>query len=300
LSSFDIAHNHSPGQRKAARAAEAVHRLPPAYVLLLPAALAILLFLLVPLAATALLSLTPNGLVRFQGLGIGNYIYFFSKQYYRDVVTRTLWISAMVTLISVVLAYPAAYALRGMPARYDGLLIVGLTFPILTGPLVVVLGWMVLLADGGPLFAPLIHIGLLPPLRLIGSSWAIVVGLVNFTLPFAILTIFSSVKQIPNDYLEASRSLGAGPVAMFLQVILPLSLPGIASATIVTFALSASAYASPYYLGGAGQQTLTTLIAQFVLTTFNTQMAATTAIILVAIMVVIVFGMTKLFARAIR
>jgi len=163
-----------------------------------------------------------------------------------------------------------------------------------------VLGWMILLSDGGPLLGPLVRRGLLAPLRLLGTETAIVIGLVHFTLPFVILTVLSSLKQIPNDLIEAAHSLGAGPVRMFFRIVWPLSLPGVISASIIAFSLAASAYVSPHYLGGATQLTLTTLVAQFILATFNSELAAAAAVVLLVMMVVIIFAFTKLMSRLVR
>jgi ABC-type spermidine/putrescine transport system permease subunit I len=112
--------------------------------------------------------------------------------------------------------------------------------------------------------------------------------------------LYTSLRQIPNDLYEASQNLGANAVQKFLHITLPLSLPGILSSTIIVFSLGASSYISPHYLGGAADQTLTTLIAQFVLVTYNSPMAAAAAILLIVIMVIFIFGIGTLFGRLIR
>jgi len=270
------------------------------YAWLAPAVATLVLLLGLPLAATAYLSLSPNVLVQFEGLGLDNFRYLFGKAYYVDVLVRTLRISFLVTLVGLLIGYPAAYVLKGLPERFGSAMVVGLTFPILTGPLVVVLGWMILLSDGGPMLGPLVRRGVVEPLRLLGTETAIVVGLVHFTLPLVILTILSSLKQIPSDLIEAAHSLGAGPLRVFSRVVWPLSLPGVISASIISFSLAASAYVSPHYLGGATQLTLTTLVAQFILATFNSEMAAAAAVVLLVMMVIIIFAFTKFMSRLIR
>jgi ABC-type spermidine/putrescine transport system permease subunit I len=271
-----------------------------AYGGLAPAFAVLFLLLALPLAATVYLSLSPNVLLPFNGPALDNFRYLFGKTYYVDVLARTMRISFVVTLIALLIGYPAAGVLKGLSERLGSTLIVGLTFPILTGPLVVVLGWMILLSDGGPLLGPLVRAGWIDPLRLLGSETAIVIGLVHFTLPFVILTLLSSLRQIPNDLIEAAQSLGADPLRMFLRVVWPLSLPGVISASIIAFSLAASAYVSPHYLGGATQLTLTTLVAQFILATFNSEMAAACAVVLLVLMAVIIFAFTKLTARFLR
>ena len=271
-----------------------------AYLALAPAVLVLVLLLVVPLTATVYLSLSPNVLVKFEGPGLDNFAYLFGKPYYVDVLLRTLRIAFVTALLALLLGYPAAYVLKDLSERTSGALIISLTFPILTGPLVIVLGWMILLSDGGPLIRPLVSLGLNGPLRLLGTEAAIVVGLVHFTLPFVVLTIYGSLRQISDDLIEAARSLGAGAAQVFRRVILPLSLPAVLSAAIIAFSLAASAYVSPHYLGGATRLTLTTLVAQFILATYNGEMAAAAAVVLLAIMAVIIFLFTRALSRYIR
>jgi ABC-type spermidine/putrescine transport system permease subunit I len=275
---------------------------PPAagWALLLPALALLVVGLLVPLAATAWLSLLPNVLVSFDGPALENYRYLFGKGYYFDAILRTLRIAFKVTLVSLAVGYLTALALKGMAERIGATMIVGLTFPILAGPLIIVLGWMMLLADGGPVLRHLVQAGWIAPLRLIGTETAVVIGLVHFTLPFVVLTLYASLRQIPEDLAEAARSLGARPWQVFRRITWPLSLPGVLSAALIAFSLAASAYVSPHYLGGAVQLVLTTLVGQFILVTFNGQMAAAAAMLLLVIMVVIVFVFTRLVSRLIR
>lgn len=282
-------------------AAPRVGRLPwQAYLPLVPGLLFLLLFLILPLCATLWLSLSPNVLVTFEGPGLDNFKYLLGKPYYLDVLWRTLRFAGIATVIALLLGYPAAYLLRDVSERLGSTMVIGMTFPILAGPLVVVLGWMILLSDGGPVLRPLIQLGLAGPLRLLGTQTAVVIGLVHFVLPFVVLTLYSSLKQIPGDTLEAARSLGAGRLHVLRYVVWPLSLPGVVSATLIAFSLAASSFVSPHYLGGATQLTLTTLVAQFILATFNTEMAGAAAIMLVTLMALIIFSFTKLTAKATR
>ncbi len=271
-----------------------------AYLQLFPAFIFLTLFFLLPLAVTVKLSLSPNVLVQFVGPGLGNFRYLLSKPYYFGVLLRTLNIALLTTVVALLVGYPAAYALKTMRGRAGSTLIIGLTFPVLTGPLVIVLGWMILLADGGPLIRPLIGWGLFKSVHLIGTQTAIVIGLVHFTLPFVVLTVYSSLKQIPDDFIEAARSLGAGGREVFFGIVWPLSLPGVISASFIAFSLAASAYVAPYYLGGPTQLTLTTLVSEFILGTYNSEMAAAVAVVLLIWMAVITFAFAKVTSRFVR
>jgi putative spermidine/putrescine transport system permease protein len=264
--------------------------------LFLPATFVLGLVLLGPLIATAKASLSPNVLLQFEGHSLANYRYLVGVPYYQQVLLRTLGTALVSTTIALLVGYPAALALRSIRGRHSSLMIMGLTFPILAGPLVVILGWMIGLSDGGPILRPLIAIGLVPPLRLLGTQAAVDISLVHFVLPFVILTLFASFRQIPDDMIEAARSLGAGWWQVLTQILWPLSLPGVLSATLLSFSLAASSYISPHYLGGAGELTLTSQIAQFILGSFNSEMAGAAALILLMIML----ALTLLFSRLVN
>src|SRR5579863_6783067 len=109
------------------------------YLPLAPGLVFLTLFLVLPLAATAWLSLSPNVLIKFDGPGLDNFAYLIGKAYYVDVLWRTVRVALATTLAALVLGYPAAYVLRAVSERLGSTMVIGLTFPILAGPLVVVL-----------------------------------------------------------------------------------------------------------------------------------------------------------------
>ncbi|MDJ0389119.1 ABC transporter permease [Roseomonas sp. E05] len=270
------------------------------WLLLLPSLLLLALLLGLPLAAMLARSLEPNVLLSFTGPALDNYAYLLSRAYYLQVIWRTLRLAAETMLIAIPLGYAAAMLLQGLSGRAGNLAIMGLTFPILAGPLTVVLGWMALLADGGPFLGPLVEAGLIARPRLLGSEAGVVISLVQFVLPFAVLTLYTGLRQIQPPMHEAARSLGAGALSRFWHVTLPLSLPSVLSAGIITFSLAASSFISPHYLGGAGQLTLTTLVSQFIMATFNAELAAAAAGLLLLLMLGSVVALTAAIGRFIR
>lgn len=267
--------------------------------MLFPSVLLLTVFLVVPLCATVWLSLSPNVLIDFPGHGLANYAYLFGKPYYAGVMLRTIRLAAEATLLALLIGYPAALVMRGLSAGLAGGLALGMTLPIMAGPLVVVLGWMILMSRGGPLMAPLAQLGF-GQFKLLGTETGILIGTVHFVLPFVVLSLASVLRGIPEQLLEAARSLGASPVQRFLRVVMPLSLPGILSATIIAFSLGASTYITPHYLGGPADLTLTTLVSQFVLATFNGEMAAAVSMLLLGVMAVTIFLLTVVVSRRVR
>jgi ABC-type spermidine/putrescine transport system permease subunit I len=283
------------------RAGDAARRVNLVTALMLaPSLLLLVLFLGLPLIVVLISSFQPNVLLQFEGPALDNYVYLSTNAYYADVVLRTVRLAFLTTIVALPLGYAMAYMMRDLSGRMGNLAIMALTFPILAGPLVIIIGWMALLADGGPIFGPLINAGLIGRLRLIGTETAVVVTLVQFVLPFVVLTLYTALRQIPSQVMEAASSLGASSSQRFMSVTLPLSLQGVLSATIIAFSLAASSYVSPYYIGGAAQLTLTTLIAQFTMATYNSQLAAASAILLLVVMIVLLVALTAVFKRLIR
>ncbi len=266
---------------------------------LFPAAFLLVVVLVVPLCATVWLSLSPNVLINFPGHGVANYSYLLGKAYYQGVMLRTLRLAAEVTFFAVLIGYPAALAMRTLSARASTMLALAMTLPVLSGPLVVILGFMILLSDGGPMLQPLQSLGL-PRLRLLGSEAGIVIGIVHFVLPFVIMSLASLLRGIPDTVIEAARSLGASPWQRFRRIIWPLSLPGVLSAMIIAFSLSTGSFIAPHYLGGVADLTLTTLVTQFMMATFNGQLAATASVILLVVLTAVIFLSTVLISRRIR
>jgi putative spermidine/putrescine transport system permease protein len=265
--------------------------------LLLPAGVLLIVFLAVPLCATVWLSLSPNPLVHFSGAGLNNYAYLLSKHYYTDVTISTLRLTAETTGAALLFGYPAAMALADLTPRIAGAISLAMTLPILAGPLVVVLGWMILLSEGGPVFGPLLRAGLIARPHLLGSETGIVIGVLHFVLPFVVLSLASVLRAIPAPLIEAARELGASPLQRFLSVTLPLSIPGVLSATIIAVSLAVGSFVAPHYLGGPGDMTLTTLIAQFMLATYNGQLAAAVAVLLLVAMSVLILALSRAASR---
>jgi putative spermidine/putrescine transport system permease protein len=269
-------------------------------VLLAPSLVLLALCLGIPLIVILISSFQPNVLLQRSAPGFYNYEYLIAQRYYAVVLVRSIRLAIMATLVTLPLGYAAAMLLPRLGSRIGNLAIMGLTFPILAGPLVVILGWMALLPGRGPLFGPLVRWGLISPPRIIGTEAAVLISLVHFLLPFAILTLYTTIKQIPRELYEAAESLGAGSMRAFRDVTLPLSLPGLLSTTIILFSLGASSYISPHYLGGAGELTLTTLIAQFILSTYNSPLAGAAAILLLIVMLGSIAGLVLTFRPLIR
>lgn len=271
----------------------------PAGLLILPAMLFLVLLLVLPMAITLYSSFLPSPVLHAgEPAGLVNYEYIASTSYYRSVIWRTLRICLFVVLFTILLSYPTAYILRRHAALGGGSAILILSVPMLAGPLVVVLGWMILLADGGPINDLLIDLGITDePIEIIRSETAIIIALVQFTIPFAVLNIFNALSQIERFLIEAAGSLGATPFRRFVHVVLPLSLPGVLSAAIITFSLAISSFIAPAYLGGGTKLVMTTLITETMLGSYDIPMTSTIAVILLFFSLAVMVAMNSALTR---
>jgi putative spermidine/putrescine transport system permease protein len=276
-------------------------------LLSLPAILFFLLFLIAPLGVVAYYSLQANPIVSGadQGWSLANYVYFLQKPYYVEVILRTLRFSLLSTAGSLIIGYGAALVLRRLSTRIGSTAILVLTFPILSGPIVTVMGWMVMFTSGGVVGRALAlarSIAGLPAAstRLLGTDVAVVVSMIHFNLAFVILNILNVMLRVEPSLEEAARNLGANRWHVFRHVTWPLSLPGVYSASLISFALSMSAYVNPTYLGNASRRVMTTQVANFVLMSYNWQLASATAVILLAVALVIMVLYGRFFSQTIR
>ena len=268
--------------------------------LISPALLFLSVFLVLPLAITVYNSFQASPVLnRPDGyFGLANYLYISTTGFYIEVVLRTLRICSIVVIFTILLSYPTAYIFRRYARLASGSAILILSFPMLAGPLVVVLGWMILLADGGPINDWLIWLGITStPIEIMRSETAIIISLVQFTIPFAVLNIFNALSQIERHLIEAAGSLGASPVRQFLHVVLPLSLPGVLSAAIITFSLAISSFIAPAYLGGGTKLVMTTLITETMLGSYDLSLTSTIAVVLLVFSLVIVVAMNTALTR---
>ncbi len=206
------------------------------------------------------------------------------RSVYKMILGRTLYISVLVTLLTLLLGFPIAYLLANLPARSANILMIFVLLPFWTSLLVRTTAWFVLLQDNGPINDTLIGLHLTnEPLKLIFSRFGTIVAMTHIQLPFTLLPIYSVMKGISPAYMRAARSLGGGPIYSFIRVYLPLTLPGIGAGCLLTFILSLGYYITPALVGGPADQMVSGIIAQAMNTEGNWGKAcALGAILLVA------------------
>jgi putative spermidine/putrescine transport system permease protein len=252
--------------------------------LVLPALLLLLVALGYPLAQVVLRSFTdPEP-------GVGNYVWFFSRPVNLAVFQRTFVVAGWVTVLCVVLAYPYAWLMTSVGPNMRVLLVLCVLVPFWVSGVVRTLAWVILLQDSGVINRMIMAMGF-EKIRLIRTQTGVIIGMTQVLLPFMVMPLYAVMRGIDLRLVQAARSLGARPMLAFLQIYLPLSLPGVFGGAIIVFILGLGFYITPALLGGPRATMLSTLAQQQVLQQLNWgQGGAMGVILLVATLVLLAFA----------
>lgn len=179
-----------------------------------------------------------------------NYATIAERPVYLIIFWRTLLASVLVTFFALLFAFPYAYVMVRTPSPWiRKLLLIGLFLPFFIGQVVRAYGWLIILGQEGFINAALVSVGL-SKLDLLFNYPAVIFGLVQYMLPFAILLIIPAIAAIPEDIELASESLGAHWTSTFRHVVIPMARPGLIGASVVVFTLTMTDFAMPEILGG--------------------------------------------------
>lgn len=250
-------------------------------LLALPSVLVVALFaaVIAAFAGVSLMSLKPGAAVFTGPPTLANYTRLLASDGAWRAVVTTLRISATVTALCVALGYPLARVLaRSHSRRLRRAVLFCLIATFLSGGVTRAYAWLVILGNRGIVNNALRAVGL-PALALINNEVAVVISVLNFVLPFFVLTLFGALGTIPEELEHAARNLGASRARTFLSVTLPLSLPGLAAATSLCFALSLGAFLFPQMLGGGRVQVLATAIYDRIQASYDVPAAAALAML---------------------
>lgn len=251
--------------------------------LMLAAALAFFAaFFLAPFVVVIFASLTT---ATDQAFTLEHYVRVLADQYHWDVILVTFRIAALTTLVSLLLGYPIAwYLVRIVKWRaWRRACVILLVVPMFTSNIVRSFGWMVLLGRNGLVNKSLMEAGLVDtPVRFLGTELGILIGMVYILLPFIVLAVGNALAQVDPAYEQASDDLGASPRATFFHVVLPLTMPGIISGSIMVFTLAASAYVTPALLSGGRISVLSMLIFQQYSSVFDFNYGGALSVVLLA------------------
>lgn len=264
-------------------------------VLLGPGLAVLMPFFLAPLAimlAYSFYHFIPGGqqAAAFTGENYGRFLF---DGFYESILADTLLMGLAVTILSLALSYPLAYTIARSRSRWKSWLIVIVLVPLMTSVVVRSYGWMILLSNNGVANSALTALGF-RPLTLMFNFTGTIIALTEVLMPFMVLSLMGVLQSIDPALEEGARNLGAGRWRVFRDVILPLSLPGVAAGSLLVFALAIGAFATPQLVGGARTKVIATVVYDQAVNVLNWPFAAAISFILM----VIVLGLTVLQGRA--
>ena len=218
---------------------------------------------------------------------------------YLQVMLRTLAIALQVTLVTLIVGYPLAYAVANGSPTISKLVLVAILLSFWTSILVRTTAWVILLQTTGLVNQALMWVGLITePLQLIFNRFGAIVSMTHVLLPFAIIPMMNVMRTIPKSQSDASRILGAGPIETFLRVYFPQTLRGVAVGGGTVFILTLGFYITPSLTGGPSDQMISFYIADFVKRALNWGMASALSVVLLSSVLVLtaIFGLIKVMS----
>ena len=205
---------------------------------------------------------------------------------YSNVFLRSIWLGAVATAISLALGYPLAYIIAKMNAGRQNVMIMLVMLPMWMNFLLRTYAWMTLLEDNGLINSVLAAVGL-PRIHMINTAGAVVLGMVYNYIPYMILPLYSVLTKIDQSVIEAARDLGANSRAVFLKVVVPLSMPGIISGITMVFVPAVSTFIISKMLGGGGNLLIGDLIdMQFLGSAYNPNLGSAVSLVLMVIILI--------------
>jgi ABC-type spermidine/putrescine transport system permease subunit I len=234
-------------------------------------------------------------LLSFEGWTLEHYQRALFDTLYLRVLWDTLRISAIVTVASLLLSYPVAYLLATTTRFWA---VVGFTFvmlPFWTSILVRTYAWMVVLGRNGVLNGTLMELGLIErPLALLHNELGVLIGMVHVLMPFMLLPIYSAMRRVDQNLVQAAQGLGAPGWRVLTRVYLPLTSDGILAGSVLVFVLSIGFFITPALLGGGRVMMISMLIEQQVREFLNWSFASALAAVLLAATLLVYAGVQRL------
>ncbi|MDQ0321116.1 spermidine/putrescine transport system permease protein [Pararhizobium capsulatum DSM 1112] len=229
---------------------------------------------------------------------LDNFAHVFDPLYAK-IFLNSARIALTTTVLAILIAYPAAYAISRAPRVRQPMLLFFAVLPFWSNYLIRTYAWIVLLNREGLLNGFLSFLGYQgEPLSLLYTETAVIIGLVYNYLPFVILAIYSTLSRLNPELMEASRDLGAGAIRTFWRVTLPLTLPGVAAGGVFVFVLSIGNFVTPALLGGGRFQMIGNLVYDQFLTANDWPFGAALGMALIAIMVALLFLQARATSHA--
>jgi len=214
---------------------------------------------------------------------------------YSDVFVRSIWFSLIATVVCLVLAYPVAYLIAMRHERTQRVLVMLIMLPMWMNFLLRTYSWMAILEDTGVINSILSKLGL-SPVHMINTPGAVILGMVYNYLPYMILPIYSVLAKLERSMIEAAQDLGANRWQVFTRIILPHSMPGIASGLTMVFVPSVSTFYISQKLGGGKFDLIGDTIERQFQTSYNYHLGAAISFVLMVLILVCMAALNKFAA----
>ena len=261
-------------------------------LLLLPGLAAIAVTFLLPLLWLVRISFSDAapGIVTGGSGTLANYVKIVTDPFYWRIAWNTILLAAVVCVLATTISYPVALFLARTNSRWRGVLAALAIAPLLTSTVVRTYGWMVILSDQGVINGSLLWLGIIDaPFRLANNFTAAVIALTEILMPYAILAMLSGLGRLNSELEGAAALLGANRWKIFSRIILPLSLPGIATGALLVFVLCISSFVTPRLMGGGRVFVFGTEIYSDATATLDWTRAAALSILLLVLFSCVIF-----------
>lgn len=260
------------------------------WLLLLPGVLFIAFFMLIPLFSIIFQTFFDES----GSFSLAGYFELFGSTYFQQVFVRSIKLSVISTVVCAVLGFPTAYYISKY-SRNKGMLMALAVFPMFTSPVIRSFSWMVILGKKGIVNSTLVSIGLIDkPVGLLYNEFSMVVGFIQLFLPLMILSLIGVMDSISEDLNLAACNLGATRMGAFRHVVLPLSIPGLVTGSVLVFTGCLTAYTTPQLLGGTDTRVLATMIYQQAMSLGDWTQASVVAVVMIVVTIVISSGINGL------
>jgi putative spermidine/putrescine transport system permease protein len=256
--------------------------------LVLPASLFLGMYFVVPLGMLFWWSVRVPGV---SGLTLVNFQRLLTDTFFLETLWLSVRLSLEVTVVTLVLGFPLAYLYTRLGPLWRVSILFITLLPLLTSAVVRSFAWIVILGKLGLVNAALMGSGLVEqPVKLLFTLDGVRIAMAQVQLPFMLLPLINAMEQLDPSLERAAVSLGASQARAFFRVTVPLSAPGVVAGAILSFALTISAFITPAMVGGGSFTVMPTLIYQSAIITLDWSTASTTAIILLVVALLVVWG----------
>ncbi len=262
------------------------------WALLAPSLTAVFFLLVVPICFVIVYSFwlrAPSG-ADIPAFQFGNYAKFFEDFFYPSILLSTLRVALETVILCLVFGYIPAYFFYKTTSRFKPFLMLIVMLPFWISFIIRTLSWINILGDSGLINHLLLKFHVISsPLAMLYNEGAVIMGLLQYLLPFMILNIYVSLDGIDKSLTEAAKSLGCTEWQAFKEVTLPLSMPGVSAGCLLVFVLTCGTYLPPMILGGPGNEMIANLIFKRVIGTLDWPFGSAISVILMVLLMIIVY-----------